>query len=227
MGGTVFISTTLSENAASLAPKVEITLKDRGSRTSPPRVLTKAAAPERARGQSCDVRLFDRCATANVCSASPGATTGTCVAVDTARTNACKAALVLQPKDGMATVRGTIASPSLWDVPTGGCSVNDPTNRPEALVKFTLAQKATRVTLSTNHAYTSCDTTLYLLSSCSATPLLAWCDDDRPSGIPPEPHTERAALVLSNLPAGEYFVVVDSFPSMLTGITFELSLLIE
>jgi hypothetical protein len=225
--GTVFISTTLSENAASLAPKVEVTLKDRGNRTSAPRVLTKAAAPERATGQSCDTRQFDRCVTGSVCSAAAGATMGTCAVVNTARTNACKAALVLQPVNGMASVRGTIASPSLWDVPAGGCSVNDPVNRPEALVKFTLAAKANKLTLSTNHAYTSFDTTLYLLSSCTATPLLAWCDDDRPSGIPPEPHTERAALVLNALPAGEYFVVVDSFPSMLTGTTFELSLLIE
>jgi hypothetical protein len=224
--GTVFFAVAISENAASLAAKVEVVLKDRGNRTSAPRVLTKVAAPERAKGQSCDVRMFDRCVSGSVCSAPAGATTGTCAVVDTARSNACKAALVLTPVMGKGFVRGTIAAPSLWDVPTGGCSVNDPTNRPEALVKFTLAAKANRVTLSTNHAYTSCDTTLYLLSSCTATPLLAWCNDDRAS-LPGEQHTERAALVLNSLPAGEYFVVVDSFPSMLTGTTFELSILVE
>jgi hypothetical protein len=226
-GGSVFLPISLSENAASLAAKVEVTVTDRGGRMSPAKVLTKAAAPLRNRGQSCDTRQFDRCATGNVCSATGTSTTGSCVATDTARTAACKAALVLTPVDGMASVRGTIGTPSLWDVPTGGCSVNDPVNRPEALAKFTLAQKATRVTLSTNYAYTSFDTTLYVLSSCSAAPTVAWCDDDRPTGITPEPHTERAALTLMNLPAGEYFVVVDSFPSMLTGTGFQLSLLIE
>ncbi|MFM2077752.1 MAG: hypothetical protein RJA49_1642 [Actinomycetota bacterium] len=226
-GGSVFFSISISENAASLAAKVELTVTDRGGRMSPAKVLTKAAAPLRNRGQSCDTRQFDRCAASNVCSATGTSTAGTCVATDTARTAACKAALVLTPVDGMASVRGTIGTPSLWDVPTGGCSVNDPVNRPEALVKFTLAQKATRVTLSTNHAYTSFDTTLYVLSSCSAAPTVAWCDDDRPTGITPEPHTERAALTLMNLPAGEYFVVVDSFPSQLTGTGFQLSLLIE
>jgi hypothetical protein len=226
-GGSVFFATSLSENAASLSAKVEVTVKDRGGLTSPAKVLTKVAAPVRNRGQSCDTRQFDRCAASNVCSATGTATTGTCAATDAARTAACKAALVLAPVDGMASVRGTIGNPSLWDVPTGGCSVNDPVNRPEALVKFTLAQKANKVTLSTNYPYTSFDTTLYLLSSCSAAPLVAWCNDDRPLSIPPEPHTERAALVLTNLAAGEYFLVVDSFPSQLTGTGFQVSLLIE
>lgn len=226
-GGTVFFSVSLSANVAMLATKVAITLTDRASLTGAATQVDKTAAPERAANATCDTRQFDRCVSGTVCSATGTSVTGKCVNVDQARNAECtnRSVLTLDPSKGITTVRGVIAPPSLWDVPTGGCSANDPVNRPEALVKLTLKTMANKLTLSTHYAYTSFDTTLYMISSCTAAPVLAWCADDRPpeSGT----HTEQAELILMNVPAGDYFVIVDSFPSELTGTSFQLSVAVE
>lgn len=230
-GGRVLLALPVPANIVVLVAKIEVTLTDRGNRASAPMVLTKVAAPLRAHSATCDTRLFDRCPTGDICVAAGGATAGTCVALSAARMSACENALTLTPVDGVASLRATIGLPSLWDVPDGTCSTNNPKTRPERLVKFTLSGNPPKpagfkVTLSTDHPYTSFDTTLYAMSTCSATPLSAWCVDDQPLGS--SPHSERAVLVLDPLPAGTYYVVVDSFPSQgLTGIGFELSLKVE
>jgi len=41
------------------------------------------------------------------------------------------------------------------------------------------------------------------------------------------PHAERTTATLTNLDAGDYFIVVDSFPAMSGGTAFELSVEVE
>jgi hypothetical protein len=87
-----------------------------------------------------------------------------------------------------------------------------------------LAEPAAKVVLSTDHPFTSMDTTLYAMNACNADPALAWCADDQPAGVDAP---QRAVLTLRNLDKGEHFVVVDSFPSMLRGAAFELSVEVQ
>ncbi|HEX6244011.1 MAG TPA: hypothetical protein VFZ61_24010, partial [Polyangiales bacterium] len=168
------------------------------------------------------IRTFDRCATNTVCLATSATSkTYTCTAINSARTRSCTAALVLEPAKGVTSVRGNVVAPSLWDAPAG-CVLGDPTGQAETVVKLVLASAATKVTLSTNNAGTSFDTTLYAMAKCDDAPVLAWCEDyalDRKAS--------GAELVLSNLAAGSYFVVVDSFNVSLAGSTFQLDVKVE
>ena len=81
---------------------------------------------------------------------------------------------------------------------------------------------ASKVTLSTNNLYTSFDSTLYVLSKCDATPVLAWCED---YGFDHE--SSAAELELTDLAASTYYVVVDSFNAEFSGTTYQLDVSVE
>lgn len=217
-----FIQFQPSEAFVALVSKVAVTVKDLGQRESTREVAVKKAAVARSPGASCDPRGFDRCTTNNVCSPGVVGEQNRCTAVGAARTKACASALVLKPGAGIDSVQGEIASLSVWDSPSG-CSTNDPKLRPEAVVKLVLDAPAEKVTLSTDNSYTNFDTTLYALSECNAMPVVAWCADDQVEGARPQ----LAVLELNDLDAGEYFVVVDSFPSSSTGTRFQLDVTIQ
>lgn len=222
--GQFFIHFEPSVAFTDTVKQVKLLVTDSGGHTST--VLTKTlndgstGAPVRLAEQSCDTRGFDRCTSNTVCTrATPTTTTGVCRDLTAARTASCAAALVLSPFEGITQVRGQIAAPSLWDVPTPGCSSGDPTNQPDALVKVTLTKPAKQLVLSTDNGYTAFDTTLYALASCTAAPQVAWCADDQPNNAP---RPQLAVLTLTDLPAQDYFVVVDSFSNG-TGPTFQLT----
>jgi hypothetical protein len=204
--GAFFYQFAASQLFADSVPRVSVVARDRGDRTSAAVIANRAAAPARSVGQTCDARGFDTCGAA-VCSPGTVGAVNHCVAVSAARTDACAAAPTLDLSSGAASVSGDLREPSLWDAPAS-CSSGDPTARPEALVRFVLAAPASRVVLSTNNAYTNFDSTLYAFAGCAGRPIVAWCVDDRPSS---EPRAWLATLELADLPAGEYFVVVDSF----------------
>jgi len=220
--GAFFVAFQPSEEFTALVAKVVVSVRDLGERTSAKVTLEKKVALARSAGAACDPRGFDRCTANNVC--SPGVTSvpNRCTAISTARTQACNAALVLDPAKGKTSVQADLSNISVWDSPSG-CSSNDPKHRPEAVVKLVLSQPATKVTLSTDNGYTNFDTTLYALSACSAAPLVAWCADDQLDGA----RAQLAVLELDNVPAGEYFVVVDSFPSTSTGKRFQLDVTVR
>jgi hypothetical protein len=171
------------------------------------------------------VRTFDRCASNTVCYSSNGGKNYACTATGTARTKSCGAALTLSPTDateGKGTVRGVIAGPSLWEPPQGCVPGMDSGDQPEAVVKLVLVSNAKKVTLSTNNAYTSFDSTVYMMSKCDGSSVLAWCNDYAGDG-----EVSGAELVMNDVPAGTYYVAVDSFNSLLSGTTFQLDVSVE
>lgn len=219
-GNKFFLRLDQGDVFAEMVAKVRVTMTDRGNQSSAPVVADKAVTPTRTSGQTCDPRSFDRCATNTVCVSANMGKTYSCTPASTARTRACTAALVLEPAKGVTTVRGNVAAPSLWDAPAG-CSLGDSANQNEALVKLVLAAPAAKVTLSTNNAFTAFDSTVYAIAKCEDTPTLAWCADDsldKKSG---------AELVLTNLAAGSYFVIVDSFAVDVAGSTWQLDVKVE
>jgi hypothetical protein len=147
---------------------------------------------------------------------SPGVVgvANTCTMASKLRGPACTAAPVLVASAAGATVIGLADGVSLWDAPQG-CSSNDPTGRPEGLVTLRLTANAPTLTLTTARPATNFDTTLYLLQGCPDDSLGALgCGDDTP-GL-----GTASTLVLHDVNAGDYQVVVDSFDHV--GGTFEL-----
>jgi hypothetical protein len=221
-GSKFFMRLDQGETFADLVPKVRIKLIDRGGLVSAPVTADKAPAPVRTAGQACDVRTFDRCASNSVCFSSNMGKNYSCLATSTARTKACSAALSLNPVEGSDSVRSNIASPSLWEAPAGCVPGTDTSDQPEAVVKLVLTANARKVTLSTNNVYTSFDSTLYMMSKCDGPAVLAWCSDYAGDG-----EMSGAELVMNDVPAGTYFIAVDSFNSSLSGTTFQLDVNVE
>ena len=198
---------------------IRVTVLDSTDTASNELSVGKTAAPTRGIGVSCDERGFNRCSDGASC--SDFGTAQRCALPVEAQQSACDAALVLDPSHGITRVRGSLHS-SLWDPPSG-CSMKL-LNQSDRVVKLVLPNAASRVTLSTDHPYTSFDTELYVLTACTAAPTLSWCIDDQPA-----PSTSAlAVLALTGVASGEYYVVVDSYPSdTTTGDTFELTVQVE
>lgn len=215
--GTFFVR--LPDLAVGLDQKVQRLVaipSDLAGHTGDAGVTTPTNIPVRNAGQSCDARGFDICAANLSCSPGTVGAANTCKSASPLRTAECSAATLLIPSAAGTKVVGVAEGGSLWDAPEG-CSTNNPTGRPEGVVKLRLAQRADRLVLSTIGPSTGFDTTLYVLSGCpdTAADALGCADDARDAG------TSSSILVLTDLPAGDYLVVVDSFD--LTGGTFELT----
>ncbi len=122
---------------------------------------------------------------------------------------------------------GQAAGPSLFEPPTG-CTVPSAVYRPESLLSLSLVADVSTLTLSTATPETDFDTILYVLPSCTPLPTSATdlaetdggavtsgidsgaiaalgCNDDV------DGQGYASTLVLNNVPAGNYIVVVDSF----------------
>jgi hypothetical protein len=151
-----------------------------------------------------------------VCATSGSASK--CTALSTARTNACMAAMVLDPANGITSVRGAVTTTSLWDSPVG-CAGGDAHAQPDAVVKLILAADAGTVTLSTDSNFTGFDTELFALQTCADAPSVFdprtpgsmdfWCDDSQLASNG-DVISPKAVLTLRNLTAGTYYIVVDS-----------------
>lgn len=206
---------------------VKIFVTDAGGRQSELQSAMQKATPKVT--GSCDPFGFNRCSGTSVCAASTS--TYRCRSLSAARTAACGAALVLSPP-AVTTVQGRVTSPSLWDSPDG-CSPNNLKLRPDNLVKLRLASAASRVTLSTNHPHTTFDTLLYTIPTCGGDPVSCdvgcqCADDIEANADAGTPRSTRSVLTLTNLAAGDHYIVVDSFPLPdNTGDTFELTVTVE
>jgi hypothetical protein len=195
------------------------------------------ASPPKSSGAGCDLHGFDYCKGTTmaplVCTPT-SATAGSCKTVTAARTSACSAATVVRPSgSGTFSVTGKLSLASLWDAPEGCSSAK---NTPDSLIKLVLDVPATKVTLTTNVPYTSFDSDLYVLEKCDQAPVLTdprtpattdpWCladayTDGSPSGRQP-------TLVLNNVAAEDYFVVIDSYPWLeAPGELFQLNVTVE
>ena len=197
---------------------IRVSVHDEGDLTSNELTTARMAAPLRALAESCDPQGFDRCDVGAVCQQQGAAYR--CAGRDDARTSACESALVLDPGAGVNTVRGSTHG-SLWEPPTG--CVDSASQRPDRVVKLVLTSAAERVVLTTDLPYTGFGSALYLLTECTAAPVLARCAVGQPA-----PASDRAELRVSNLAAGTYYVVVDGSRAV-SGLsdTFELSVAVE
>ena len=117
------------------------------------------------------------------------------------RTYVCGRApqIPLLENTGRLTLRAEGAS--LWD-PPAGCAALDPVNRPEAVARLRLTSPVDRLVISTAQPGTTFDTVLYLLPACGGEPVA--CNDDAAA-------TAYSELSLSNVAAGEYYLVVDAW----------------
>jgi hypothetical protein len=185
-------------------PQIGVTPTDKAGHTGATLHRLPGNIPVRAAGAACDLQGFDTCAAGLVC-APATATTNTCQTLATLQTARCAAAVTLAPTPAQpAQTYGRTGWPSLWDAPRG-CSGPNPTGRPEAVLKLVLAQNANTLTLSLDNPGTDFDTTLYLLPGCpTSSSGFVGCNDDSPVGV-------SSLLTLTNVPAGTYTVVVDSF----------------
>jgi len=232
-----FFRVTPDQEFVKLVKRVGITVSDaRASTAVPTNTSTELvsevikAATARASGAACTLHGFDVCKGAMPLVCSPQGNDGVCKTVSSARTAACNTAPSLIPGSNMLSVRGKLSGASLWD--SLDCSP-DVKNQPDAVVKFNLATDAAKVTLTTDFAYTSFNSELTLFRSpgggCGDIPPnqpVSWCATDAyTDGLISGP---QPTMVVENLAAGSYFVLVDSFPSFeSTGELFQLDVKVE
>jgi hypothetical protein len=153
-------------------------------------------------GDECDPQGFDQCEPGGVCAPGVSAQKYTCKSGSELRRAACAAAQRLNPFAGQTSVTGTVKGISLWN-PPAGCISESARATSDAVVALYLSRAAKSLTLTTDSSKTNFDTVLYLLKGCAddAATSLA-CNDDLPG--------PASTLNFSNLPAGDYRVVIDS-----------------
>lgn len=218
--GSFFYRFDPSENFTTLVSRLAFQTTDRGGRTSERVERDLGPAPVKNIGADCDPRGFDVCRNA-VCNPGVVGVRNTCQSTSVAQRSACSDAPEVVPTVGPVSIRGTVSQPSRWDAPEG-CLTGDPTMRADAVVKVVLERDVARLRISTGDPYSSFDSVLYLLTGCSDDPVGAWCRDDDYDA----PRSWLARLTVENLPAGTYYLVVDSFQPIESG-DFQLDMIAE
>ena len=202
LGTTFFVEAIPASSFVSQVPKIAATAIDLVGRSSSRTITARATIPVRSLGQACDPDGFDACASSAVCFPGLRSEPNECKAASTTRADKCKAAPVLDPSKGITHTYGTVAGVSLWDAPPS-CVPNDATGRPEAAIQIHLAAAAPSLTITTALPETSFDTAVYVIPSCAPSSSAALgCNDDA-KGYASE-------LVLKDVPAGDYTIVVES-----------------
>lgn len=218
--GAFFLNLQSGVGLDTQVPKLVVTPIDGAGHTGMAKITSPVALPVKQNGQTCDPRGFDVCAPGLACSPGiVGATTNRCGSSAPMRTQQCSAAPVLIPSAGGSVAVGVAEGGSLWDAPVG-CATADPTGRPEGLVLMRMTERADRVRVSTVGNGTSFDTVLYVVPGCpNDTADVLGCNDDKPQSA------GASELVLENVPAGDYLIVVDSFDG--NGGGFEVHATVE
>jgi hypothetical protein len=196
---------------------IRVTVKDAGGRTSTEKLEKRGPTPP-ASG-TCDPNGFNKCSANSLCApASNG--NYSCASIPSARQQACSANSVLA-LTAPGSVTGTLNNASFWDAPTGCVGTTMQVDLADRVVKVHLDAVAPKLTLAP--ADTAWDMGIYQLptatpacgmnpAACGDNGCLA-CSDTGPSG----------PLVLTNVPAGDHFFVVERFPPDKTGDTFTLT----
>ncbi len=216
--GAFFVELEPIEGFDRLVPQLSASASDAVGHVGATQTAKAAVANKRNRGQSCDPRGFDECASGTVCAPGIVGRENKCELVNRYRDNELKAAPLLDPAAGNVIFAGRVEGTSVFDVPVD-CSAGDPTGRPDAIAKLRLASPAARLTLTTVSPWTDFDTAVYLLpAEATSSEAALGCGDDSPAG-------SASLLELENVPAGDYLVVVDSWNTY--GGTFELFVGVE
>ncbi|MCC7382032.1 MAG: hypothetical protein IT384_09390 [Deltaproteobacteria bacterium] len=203
-GGEFFLAIETGDGFEAVVARLAATVIDDGDRSSESVLAPLSVAPRRTRGQGCDPRGFDACATGLVCSPGLVGAVNTCQDPTALRGALCRSHSRLEVADASLWIEGEAEGVSLWDAPQG-CAAHDPVERAEGTVLLHLAAPVARLVLSTEHPETEFDTVLYLIDGCNATigPILA-CNDDTRASV-------GSSLELTDVPAGDYLVVVDAW----------------
>jgi cysteine-rich repeat protein len=205
-----FVSLIMTEAFAEI-PKVSFVATDSRDVDSEPVVAEKGPRPERAHGEACSVWGFDVCVDGEVCAGEPAV----CSTLAELQQAMCDEAPVIEVSGpGSYTATGTATLPSYWDSPAG-CSApyNDPKGMPEGVVVLRLESNAAKVTISTNNNVTKQgledgDTVLYVLpGACGADGAALVCNDD----IDYQGGVASSQVQLTNVEAGDYLIVVDTW----------------
>jgi hypothetical protein len=184
--------------------KVTFVAVDANSNSSTMLTGTLVPAPSRGSGATCDYRGFNYCSGNSACVPGTAGASNTCQPMGSAQNAVCKLVPVLDPTSSNVIVTGYNLGSSLWEPPTD-CVSNIAFHHPESVIKLHLPSQVPSLTLTTNRRETQVDTVVYVASACSptATQILG-CNDDIGAG------NVTSELTLTNLAAGDYFVVVDS-----------------
>lgn len=187
-----------------LAPRLGLTMTDSRGAHSATQVVSIAAQPINSAGQTCDPVGFVGCGSKNTCLPSSGsaAAISYCTTYAQAQTNRCAQAPVWDLGKDPQEITGHIAGTGVWESPSG-CTASAVVDRSEAVIKLRVPVARPQLILSTAVAETTTDTVLFVLPTCTsdAAKALACNDDD-------QGFTSR--VVLTDVAAGEYFVIVKS-----------------
>jgi hypothetical protein len=200
--GVYFVNNLFGLGFDKTVPRVAVTPVDGQANKGTRKLVDVADPPSRAVGQSCDPRGFNVCSATGGCAESTTSDASACVTATSLRTDACTSGAELNPDKGALSAFGRADGPSLWDPPPG-CAPVLAANRPEGVVRLHLENDVTQLTVSSALAETAFNTVLYVLPACEAKGTAALgCNDDT-DGI-------SSTVVLTNVSAGDYIVVIDS-----------------
>ncbi len=197
----------------------ELAFIDSGANVSDHLAAEVEVPEEVALGEGCDPEILATvCGDGLVCGAQDDAPP-TCVDRATARAAKCDAAPTIRPGD---RVRGVLSGDNLWTPPRSCSPAADAAARaasPEGVFRLILDEPTTRLRLITGLPGTKANHTIVsVLGSCQDEEPLA-CQDDLRDYV-----AMHSTLVMENVEAGEYLVVVDTSDG---GGTFELEVQAE
>jgi hypothetical protein len=200
-----------------LVPKIGLTAIDSRQNESSTELYGITARLTRQLNQACDLDGFDVCVEGTAC--LPGRQPGSayCTTYAQAQSNRCAVAPVWNVQTDAKKFTGFISGYSAWDPPEG-CFGATARGRPEAVVKIRVSSNLKRLTLSTSEPETQLDTGIVILPACTSAPdKMLGCNDDS-DGF-------TSSVTLTDVIAGDYFVVVESVQS--DGGSFALRAIVE
>jgi hypothetical protein len=193
-----------SSDFVAAVAQLKLTLTDEESKNSTPVTAVKAAIPVRSDGAACDTRGFDACSTNSLCWPGTSANSGMCQTISSKQNASCTAATTLSLGNGTVRTAGRFSSVSLWTPPVD-CSTPSSLTAPDTVVHLKLTANVSNLTISTKTPETNVATVVYVLDSCVGTPTIEKCSD-RPL-VPPSADAE---LALTDVPAGDYYVILEN-----------------
>lgn len=215
--GAFVVSLLPADNFPALVPQLAAVAYDMRQEGGNRLTAAVEAQPRKANGTACDPFGADACYSGSVCYPGVPGVANACADRFSRRSAACRQAPILSAATPRVKVVGVADGVSLWDAPND-CAALDPKDRPEGIAMLSLPRGAQRVTLTTDREGTGFDTVLYVLNSCDRpNPTSMACSDSVDQHMGSE-------VVLHDLAAGQYLVVVDSWNPY--GGVFELEAII-
>jgi len=239
-GETFFVENYPTAGFPSMVPQISVSPTDSDGRTGPAVTASATAPLYKGAGSDCDPYGFALCGSGTACAPGVVGASNKCTATSSLLKPACSGAAAIT-MTGVLGAWGQAAGPSLFD-PPAGCSIPTAVNRPESILSLSLSDDANTVTLSTATPETDFNTIVYLLPSCTPLPAsqtdvgaadagtkdaggdsgtagALGCNDDDPN------NGYASTLTLNNVPAGNYWVIVDSVTSK--GGTYGLTISVQ